>query len=282
MKAQLAQVAHQRGRHLERGGPNAVLQTLARAGLGSRGVIYVTLGVLASLIVARGRPPAQTSGTGALAEIARQPAGTFLLGLLSAGLLCYGAWRLVQAVMGVEPSEGDRPSASKRLGWVAIAAVYVALFAQSISILAGSGASGGAASHPAAPAARVLSWPAGTFILGLVGTGLALAAIALTAWGTTHDYQRTLDRRRTPAWALRATRASGIAGNVTRGVLLALVATYTFMAAVDDSPSRVKSLDQSLQAVRGAPAGPWWIALIAAGLISFGVDSLLEMRYRQI
>lgn len=270
------------GAGLHQGRPRAWLRTVARAGLASRAVVYVVLAVLASLIVADGRPPAQTSGTGALAEVARQPAGPFLLGLLSAGLLCYAAWRLAQAVTGVEPAARNRPSAWRRVGWAAVAAVYVLLFAEAVSILAGRGASGGPANHPQGAAATVLSWPAGPVLLGAAGAVLAVAAVVLGAWGWAHDYGSALDEHGAPRWLGRASQLSGRVGNLVRAALVALVASYTLLAAVEDAPSKEKSLDQSLEAVAHSPGGPWWIALAAAGLVSFAVYSALEVRYRRI
>ena len=270
------------GSELGEAGPHAWLRAVARAGLVSRAVIYTMLGVLASLIVADGHPPSQASGSGALAEIAKQPAGPFLVGLLSAGLLCYGGWRLAQAITGFDPAARDRPSGWRRLGWLAIAAVYAALFAEALSILLGSGSSGGPAIHPQGAAATVLSWPGGTVLLGLVGAALTAGALALGVWACLHDYGSALDEARAPAWVGPASRVTGIAGNLARAALLALVASYTFLAAVDDSPSKEKSLDQSLEAVAHSPAGPWWIALAATGLVAFAAYSAFEARYRRI
>jgi Domain of Unknown Function (DUF1206) len=267
---------------LERPKPNEWLRIGARVGLASRAVIYLMLGVLASLIIADRRPPAQASGSGALAEIAKQPVGPFLVGLLSAGLLCYGLWRLAQAVAGIEPAARDDPSVWKRVGWVAIAVVYFALFAEALSILMGDGASGGPANHPQSGAATVLSWPGGPLILGLVGAGLAVGGVALGLWGTVHNYWKTLDEHRAFPWVRPATRVTGVVGNLSRAALLALVASYTLLAAVDDSPSREKSLDQSLEAVVHSPAGPWWIALVATGLVGFAIYSVFEAMYRRI
>lgn len=270
------------GSELQRPKPNDLLQTLARAGLGSRAVIYVILAVLAALIIDHGRPPSQASGSGALAEVAKQPTGPFLLGLLSAGLVCYGCWRLLQAIAGVEPSEGDRPSVMQRIAWFAIGAVYFLLFAEALAILEGSGGSGGPANHPQGAAATVLSWPGGPVFLGVAGAALAAGAVSLAIWGCVHDYRETLDERRAPTWVPMAGRVTGTVGNLTRAALLALVASYTFVAAVNDAPSREKSIDQSLEAVMHSPAGAWWIALVALGLVAFAAFSVIEALYRRV
>ncbi len=270
------------GAELQRSKPNDLLQTVARAGLASRAVIYVILAVLAALIVAHGRPPSQTSGSGALAEVVKQPAGPFLLGLLSAGLFCYGCWRLLQAFAGAEPSEGDRPSAVQRLAWLAIGALYFLLFAEALAIIEGSGGSGGPANHPQGAAATVLAWPGGPYLLGVVGAALAAGAVGLAVWGCVHDYRETLDEHRAAAWVGMAGRVTGTVGNLTRAALVALVASYTFVAALNDAPSREKSIDQSLEAVMHSSAGAWWIALVAFGLVTFAAYSVIEALYRRV
>lgn len=258
------------------------MQPVARAGLASRAAIYLVLSVLAFLIVARGHSPSQASGSGALAEIAKQPAGPFLLGVLSAGLLCYAVWRLLQAVFGVEPAASDRPSYWRRFGWLLIAGLYVALFAEALSILFGSGGSGGPSNHPQGDAARLLSLPGGPGWLGLVGAALAIGGVSLGLWGCLHDYGEVLEKDRMNRPGQLAARLTGATGNLTRGALLVLVAVYFLMAAVENTPSKVKSLDQALESVVHQPTGPVWIGLAAFGLLAYASHSVLETIYRRI
>jgi hypothetical protein len=260
----------------------AWMKPVARVGLASRAVIYVVLSVLAYLIAARGTSPSQTSGEGALAEIAKQPAGPLLLGILSGGLVAYGAWRLVQVVTGIEPASSDRPSVWKRIGWLAIACVYFSLFAHAVSLMSGSGSSGGASSHPTPYAARVLGWPAGPELLGLAAVGIIIGGIALAIWACVHDYSETLQEgRMRPAERVGA-RVTGISGNVARGALVLAVGMYLLLAAIDDTPSKVKALDQLLETVVRQPAGPWWVAIAATGLAAFALYSLIEAVYRKV
>ncbi|MHB1987317.1 MAG: DUF1206 domain-containing protein [Acidimicrobiales bacterium] len=255
---------------------------MARAGLGARAIVYAVLGVLAYLIVARGESPSQASGEGALAEIAKQPFGPVLLGLLSAGLIAYCVWRAVQAITGIEPAARDTASVAKRVGWSVIAVVYFALFTQALSILAGSGSSGGPSSHPQPYAAAVLGWPGGAELLGLLGAGIAIGGMALAVWGCVNDYGEKMEQGRMGHGQSVALRATGIFGNVTRGLLAVLIGVYLLVGAVDGSPSKVKNLDQALQSVAHSPGGPWWLAIAATGLVAFAVFSGFEAVYRRI
>ena len=102
---------------------------LASAGLISRAAIYALLGHFAVDIAIRGNSPAQTNGTGAITEVARQPGALVLLVILALGLLAYGSWRLVSAIGGPTADRGA-DSVTKRVGWAIIAAVYFILFSQ--------------------------------------------------------------------------------------------------------------------------------------------------------
>ena len=51
-----------------------MVDRLARAGLGARGVVYLVLGYLAASIAASGGGGKKANSSGALEEIARQPA----------------------------------------------------------------------------------------------------------------------------------------------------------------------------------------------------------------
>lgn len=254
---------------------------VARAGLAARAVLYAVVTILACFLVADGFSPSQTSGEGALAEVAKQPGGPELLGLLSLGLLAYALWRLMQAVFGVEPAESDRPPLVKRFGWLCIAGLYLSLFSEAISILSGSG-SGSVSNHPQSVAAPLLSWPGGPGWLGLVATALIAGGVSLAIWGAVHDESKELETRQMRPWLVRTTRIFGIIGNVTRGGLLVAVGGYFMAAAVDDTPSKVKSLDQLLETTVRTPGGPVWAGVAAAGLACFGVFSAVEARYRRV
>lgn len=264
----------------------------ARAGLAARAAVYAVVAVLAALIAANGSAPSSTSGPGALAELARQPYGLLLVALLAAGLAAYAVWRLLQAVMGIEPATSDRPSGWKRFGWLVIAAVYASLLAQAVSILVSarstgngsgqSGSGGGPSSRPTPYAARILRWPGGPELLGLLAVVLLVVGIALAIWALTRDYGRILNERRMPPWSRVVARATGILGNLTRAVLLALVALYLLLGAVQGAPSKVKALDQLLQTTVRQPLGPLWVALIAAGLATYALYSVFETLYRRV
>ncbi len=75
---------------------SSAFEWLSRAGFVARGLIYGIIGILAFKL-ALGHGGKLTNQKGALATVAHQPFGHFLLILVAIGLAGYSIWRLVRA-----------------------------------------------------------------------------------------------------------------------------------------------------------------------------------------
>ncbi len=259
---------------------NPVFARLARAGIGARAVIYVLLALMTADIATTHHSPSSPSGTGALTEVAKQPAGRPLIAFMAVGLLGYAAWRLAQALSGGKGAAG----LLQRAGWAVIGGLYIVLCwrAAGLAVNPASSSGGGASQHPQPLVATVLRWPGGPGWVGLAGAALALGGLGLAVWGWVHDYSKALDARRLRGVAYQVARATGVAGEAARGALVVLVAVYLLDAAVRDEPSQAKSLGGALFSFYRAPAGTALLLLAAAGLVCFAVYSGFEARYRKL
>jgi hypothetical protein len=70
---------------------------IGRVGHGARAVVFTLIGVFVVKAAVEYDPQEAIGLDGALAKLAGQPYGPFLLGLTAAGLLCYGLFSFVQA-----------------------------------------------------------------------------------------------------------------------------------------------------------------------------------------
>ncbi|HTW10729.1 MAG TPA: DUF1206 domain-containing protein, partial [Acidimicrobiales bacterium] len=165
----------------------------------------------------------------------------------------------------------------------AVAVVYAFLSYQAVRLAfspSSAGGSNGVSAHPQPFVARVLRWPGGPLWTGGLGAAMALGGLCLAVWGCLHDYKNELDRSRMPPRTEWAVVLSGAVGEVTRGLLVALVSAFLLDAAATDNPRRAKSLDQALWAFGHRAGGPEVLALAALGLACFAVFSCLEALYR--
>ena len=274
---------------------NPAFGRLARAGIGARGVIYVLFAFMTADIAVTHHSPSNPSGTGALTEVAKQPAGRPLIALMAVGLLGYAAWRVAQALSGGGTSGTagggtDRGKSAhsmvERAGWAAIAGLYLVLCWRAVSLAvnpgAGAGSGGGVSQHPQPLVAAVLRWPGGPGWVGLAGAALAIGAVALVVWGFAHDYSKVLDVQRLRGFAFQFARVSGMMGDASRAVLVGLVSVYLLDAAVENDPSQALSLGGALHSFDRLTAGPVVLLLVTAGLICFAVYSFFEALYRRL
>ncbi len=254
----------------------------AQIGLWSRAIIYALLAYLDADIALTRRAPAQPSGSGALAEIDKQPGGRALLAVLAVGLACYACWRFTQ-VLSQKGDENQARSALERVGWAAAAVLYVGLCAQAVAMAVGSASGGGGStSRPQPFVADVLRWPAGPLWVGLAGAGLAVGGVGLAVWGFVHDYSRALDTNRLRGVTFQLARATGMAGDAARGFLVLLIGVYLLEATVTDDPSRAKGAGQAISSFDRLPAGPALLLTTAFGLACFAVYSGFEALYRRV
>ena len=53
-------------------------------------------------------------------------------------------------------------------------------------------------------------------------------------------------------------------------------------AAVHSSPGQAKGIDATLRTLAATPVGPWLLAIVALGLVTFGAYSCAEARWRRL
>ena len=79
-----------------------------------------------------------------------------------------------------------------------------------------------------------------------------------------------------------ATRALGAVGCVARAVVFVLVGVFLLKAAVLSSAKQAKGLDAVFRSVASSAYGSWLLAMLASGLLCYGLYCLLEARYRDL
>jgi hypothetical protein len=257
---------------------------LARAGLVAKALSFGIVGVLA-VKLALGDGGKATSREGALQTLARHGFGKLLLVLLAVGFAGYAIWRFVEAFAEREEERGEKGIAKewgKRAGYVGRGLIYAGLSASAVKILFGSG--GGQSQNERAhkTSAVVLSWPGGTWILGIAGA----AIIGVGLWNFYRGIARKFeDRWRTGEMSYAARKWGGrvgVVGHLARAVVFTLIGVFVINAAVDYNPKDAIGLDGALQKLVHATYGPYLLGLTAAGLVGYGVFCLVDARYRDV
>ncbi|WP_420081983.1 DUF1206 domain-containing protein [Streptomyces sp. JL4002] len=251
----------------------------ARCGLATRGVLYVLIGTLA-LRVAFGDPGAQEADRqGALQELAGTPFGGALIWAVGLGFVCMMLWRLSEALTGAAGPDGGKPT--KRLA-AAGRTVFYATVAYSVLTFAagGGGSSGDAQSRDVT--AKALDLPAGQFLVGAAGIGIAVAGVVIGVQAARRTFRKHLSMGGVPQHWRKGVEFLGVAGGLARGAVFAAAGAFVLYAAVRYDPAQSKGIDDTLRSFTGTAAGPWLLVAVALGLALFGVFSWALARWREV
>jgi len=248
---------------------------LARAGLVARGVVYLIVGMIV-LRLAFGSHEESADARGAIATLVEQPFGKILVGLLAAGLACYTAACALGAVRGYGGKRAGGSDAKGRLADAGRAVVNGALTVAAVAVLAGSGSGGGGNDKEKQVTAKLLDLPWGRALVVavaavIIGFGLWQARKALS-----RSFTKGLDFGRLPEGLGRRAEALGVPGYLARGAVAVAVGVFLALAAIRYDPDEAVGIDGALSRLARSGPGPLLLVLVAAGLVAFGLWSMVE------
>ena len=238
-------------------------QQLTRLGFLARGLLYV---LIAFLVIGTGRTE---DLTGALEYLGRGT-GRWLLIFVAAGMTAYGLWRLADAAFGME-NPGDHGKAlRKRAAAGGIGAIYLYLAYKAVRVLL-AGRAGTMSVKDQAD--TVLDLPGGQLVLAFAALVLLVAGGNQMRKAFKCSFLEPLnDTARAPA-----VKWLGRIGYAARGVIFLLVGFLIGRSALDGSARKAGGMEQALDILSEPVA-----MAVAAGLMLFGIFSIVEAGYRRI
>jgi hypothetical protein len=267
-------------RRFERAPLAAAFEMGARAGYLARGVVHVSIGVVAALAALDLTPHAQ-GAVGALEAWRQWPAGLLLLWLTGLGLYGFAGWRALQALFDVDRLGRSPAALLSRVGQAISGAAYLGLGASVFGLLEAMGelseADDRAAMQQAVamamdlPFGDLLVLAAGLFILG---AGLGSAARAFLD----HFGRGLACEPAAQTWAGTLARV----GYFWRGVALLPAGGFIAAAGWHARATEARGLGAALDALERQPGGDLVLAFTALGLVAFGLFAILEAWLRPI
>jgi hypothetical protein len=211
--------------------------------------------------------------------IAEQPAGRFLLWVLTAGLAALMLWQLAEAGWGHQRRHPQRRRTLQRLVSLGEAAVAGALAFSSFKVA--SGKAGKSKGEKAAFVDRVFDWPAGELLVAVVGLGIVAISVYLVHRGMARRFVDDLNLAGAEPHARDAAIRLGQVGWTALGVAYGIIGLLIVYSAVTYDPEKATGMDTALKTLAGQPYGTVLLLLVAAGLACFGVYCLFDARYRR-
>lgn len=256
-------------------------EPLGRVGLVGQGVVATIVGLLAIRIAIGEKGEAATS-QGAVAWLAEQPFGKFLLVALTVALFALALWRLLCAVTG-DPVEGSEPK--DRLKYTALGVIYLSLAITTLGVTianwtgsddtAQTQGSGGEGSEQAA--SRLFEWPGGRWLVGILG-------VAVIGFAGYNFYKQVITKKFTErldtaddSWVVRL----GLIGYTAQSMVYAIVGYFFVQAAIAFKSSKAEGPSGALIELADTTLGVVALWIIAIGLFAYGIFRIAEAKYRK-
>ena len=239
---------------------------VARVGLGVYGFLHLLVAWLV-LRLALGDRSGSASGSGAMHTLAQSAVGRLTLYAIAAGFAALAMWHGVEAVLGYHRF-GFVEKLSNRLISAVKVVVFAAIGVNALLLATGSSRTGGS---PDGYTARLMSWPAGPLLVGLVGAAVVVVGLVLVYFGLARNFRETMSHQGQTGRLGSAYLLLGVVGYASRGVAIGLVGGLFVYAALTHDPQKSGSLDQALEDVLGQPFGAPTLVLMALGLACFGL-----------
>jgi hypothetical protein len=256
------------------------VRRFGRFGYMAKGVVYGMIGVLAAL-TAFG-PGGEITGTsGVLQSIAEMPFGELVLWIIGLGLIGYILWDFIKAIKDPENEGTDAKGLIKRTGYFISGIIYSNLAFGAIKLASHTGNAGGGNSEKTI-SAKLMEQPFGVWLVGLVGVIIIGYGVYELYSGVKEKFMYKFKTYEMNGKERKIARLSGKIGLISRGIVLSMVGFFFIRTAYTNNPDESKGLDGALTELASQPFGQLILAIVAIGLILYGVYQIIRGRYQHM
>jgi len=256
------------------------VRRFGRLGYMAKGLVYGMIGVLAAL-AAFGSGGGMTGTAGVLHSLAGMPFGEVALWIIGIALIGYILWDFIKAIKDPENDGTDAKGLIKRTGYSISGVIYTNLAFGAIKLASHTGYTGGDNSGKTI-SAKLMEHPFGIWLVGIVGAIITGYGVFELYSGVKEKFMSKFKTYEMNDKERKIARLSGKLGLISRGIVLSLVGFFFIRAAYTHNPDQSKGIGGALTALASQPFGQFILAIVAVGLILYGVYQIIIGRYQHM
>jgi uncharacterized membrane protein YidH (DUF202 family) len=253
------------------------VEHFARFGIVSKGVVYCLIGFL-TVLAALGLKAKSADKKEAFNVIYDQPLGKILLLIVAIGLVGYVMWRFFQSVRDIDNKGHNAKGTFIRIGYGVSAILYFSLAIYAFK-LALQGPGGSDDNSQQFVVAKILSYPAGEWIIGVAGALTLLNGIRQIVKGARAKFMKTVKLIQSPRASLY--KKTGIIGYISRGIVLCIIGYFFLRAALHKNGMEAGDTEGAFDFLENN-FGTVLMGTIALGLFLYGIFMFVKARYQKI
>ncbi|WLQ08646.1 DUF1206 domain-containing protein [Arthrobacter oryzae] len=248
------------------------LELMARAGFGVSGILHFLVGAIAIRLAMGGEGKADVSG--AVQELASQPAGPILLWSSFAACVALAIWQTSDAIFDYSHLP-TREKVLRKLKAAGQAVVFAAFALTLVSFAIGTGKDNSQSTSDFTIA--LIKAPGGIALLIVIGAAVAITGVVYGIRGIRKSFEKHL-LLPAPGTMRTGVTVLGVVGYVAKGFALLLVGLLIVIATIRAHPEESTGLDGGLKALRDQPFGLYLLAAVGIGLICYGVFQMVRAK----
>jgi uncharacterized membrane protein YidH (DUF202 family) len=258
----------------------AWVSRFARTGLIAKGIVYCLLGFL-SFMAAFGLGGQKADKQNTVNFLHEQPFGKVILILIAIGLLCYTAWRFIQAIKDTEQKGKDAKGVFSRLRYAFSGLVYLGLAVYAIKIVLNGNNGGDNGNSRQHIIAGILEQPFGQWLVGLVAVGFFAAGIHQVYKAFSGNYRKNISYDHLGEAKRNILDRAGKLGYTARGMVWGILGYFLLRAALHNNPSEAQGTKQVFDFLENN-GGAILMGIVALGLVAYGIFMFVRARYEHL
>ena len=252
-------------------------EKFARFGLVSKGIVYCLMGII-SVLAAFGLSQENGDKTEAFKLIYGQPFGQVLLVTIALGLLGFSMLRFFQAFKDINNKGSDVKGVLDRIGYTMSALLYLGIGAYALKLVF-EGPGGGEGDSRQFIVSKVLEYPGGQYAVGIAAAIVVGMGIYQIFRGVTGKFMKRVNLVRSNM--KDAFQLTGTVGYISRGIVLVIIGYFLLHAALLHSADEAQGTGAAFNFLENK-FGSFMMAIVALGLIGYGVFSFVKSKYQKI